>query len=386
MSDIIYLDHNSTTPLDQGVLEAMIPFFTDCFGNPSSSEHLHGNQALAAVKQARKEIAELVGVRSSEVFFTSGSTESNNAVVFGVAAGHGHPGHVVSVVTEHSSVLEPMRSLERRGWDVTLLPVGADGTLDAALLEKSIRPDTALISVMAANNETGVLHDLAEVAEVGSSRGIPVHSDMTQVFGHVAVDMSSRTPIAFASFSAHKIYGPKGVGVLVARRNARLPKLEPMLFGGGQQGGLRPGTVNTPGVVGMAAAMQLADRLRPSETVRLRELRNGLIAALTDGFPGLQLNGSMESRLPGNVNVWLPGVEARALCAQVRGVCSISSGSACHSDKTEPSHVLMGMGLGEERSFQSIRIGIGRGTTEEQLAVGAKAIVTEAQRLAALAR
>jgi len=383
----IYLDYQATTPVDPRVLEAMLPWFTKDFGNPASHSHRFGWRAEAAVEVAREEIAAGIGARDPrEVIFTSGATESDNLALQGVVAARGGAGtHIVSVATEHPAVLDTCAALSRRGVSVTLLPVDREGRLDPAAVEQAITPDTVLVSVMAANNEIGILHPLAEIGRICERHRVLLHSDAAQAVGKVPLDVEA-LGIDLLSISAHKLYGPKGIGALFVRRRCRFGgrlRIEPILYGGGHERGLRSGTLPTPQCVGFGRAIALAASMREEESRRVAGLRDQLLVALQKALPGLvQLNGPPpgEQRLPGNLNLSLEGVEADALLARLEDV-AISSGSACSSARPEPSHVLRALGLPEARIRAALRFGLGRGTTQEEVAQAADRVAQEARKL-----
>jgi len=383
----IYLDHHATTPVDPRVLEAMLPWFTKDFGNPASHTHRFGWRAEAAVELAREEIAAGIGATDPrEVIFTSGATESDNLALQGVVAARGTTGtHIVSVATEHPAVLDTCLALERRGVAVTLLPVDATGRLDPGAVEAAITPQTVLVSVMAANNEIGVLQPLAEIGRICAAHRVLLHSDAAQAVGRVPMDVEA-LGVDLLSVSAHKLYGPKGIGALFVRRRCRFGgrlRIEPILHGGGHERGLRSGTLPTPLCVGFGRAVALAESLREEESRRIAGLRNRLLPALQEALPGLvHLNGPplAEQRLPGNLNVSVQGVEADALLPRLEDV-AISSGSACSSARPEPSHVLRALGLPEERIRCALRFGLGRGTTPEDVERAARRVAEEARRL-----
>ncbi len=370
----LYFDNHATTPVDLRVLEAMLPYFSTVFGNPGSTNHSFGWAAKEAVDASRETIAAAIGARGKEIIFTSGATESNNLALRGAAEKVAAKGrHLVSVATEHPSVLDPLERLRRRGWDVTLLPVVAAGDPSAGRirieqLAAAIRSDTVLVSVMLANNEIGVIQPLAEIGQLCRQRGVWLHTDATQAVGKIPVDVDE-LQVDLMSFSAHKIYGPKGVGALYVRSQQPRVRLEPLIDGGGQENGLRSGTLNVPGIVGLARAMELCLDEELSEPPRLRALRDRLLAGLSAALPGVSLNGPAleppELRLPGNLNVSFAFVDGEALLLNVPDI-ALSSGSACTSANPEPSHVLRSLGLSDDALRGSVRFGLGRlNTTEE---------------------
>ncbi len=364
MMSAIYLDNHATTPLDPRVLDAMMPYLTEHFGNPSSN-HPFGWVAREAVERAREEVAELVKASPEEIIFTGGATESNNLALMGAAralAGRGR--HIISCVTEHRAVLDPLNRLSEEGFEVTLLPVGRDGLHDVSLLERSLRADTVLVSVMAANNEIGVLAPLEEIGRLCRERGVLLHTDAAQMLGKLPFDVRA-TGVGLASFSAHKLYGPRGVGALFVRRRPRVP-LQPLVHGGGHERGLRSGTLNVPGIVGFGAACRIAASEMTEEAERVRSLRDRLHRAIAARVPGVVLNGHPERRLPGNLNLSFPGVEGESLATHL-GEVAVSSSSACTSSLREPSHVLKALGLSDEMAYAALRFGIGRFNTAEEV-------------------
>ena len=359
-SDPIYLDHHATTPVDARVLEAMLPYFSEVFGNPSAITHEHGRRAAKAVEDARVTVAGFFGVDRSEVFFTAGATESNNIVLQSLGRQRGR--HVVVSAVEHKSVLEPARLLASEGVEVTILAVDRDGIVSPGSLRESIRDDTSLVSIMTANGEVGSVQPVSELGAICRERRVPFHMDATQAIGKIAVDHSV-VHFDLLSLSAHKFYGPKGVGVLIAKRGTRI---RPLMVGGGQERGARSGTVNVPAVVGLAAALDLRSEEMAEEAPRLARLRDQLRGLLLDRVPGVLINGPSNDRLPGNLNASFEGVEAESVMMAVRGF-SLSSGSACGAGSREPSHVLLAMGRSDAQAMGSIRFGLGSSTTEEQI-------------------
>ncbi len=374
---MIYLDHHATTPVDPRVVDAMLPYFSKAFGNPSSRNHRFGWEAAEAVERARKQVAALVGASPKEIVFTSGATEANNLAIKGVAA-RSPKRHLVTVATEHKAVLDPCRRLEAAGWQVTVLPVTGDGLVSMADLERAVTPDTALVSVMLANNEIGVIQPVAEIARVAHGHGALMHTDAVQAAGRIAVDLAG-LEVDLASFSAHKVYGPKGVGALYVRRGVR--EVAPMMDGGGQERGLRAGTLNVPGIVGFGAACEIAEVAFAAESARIAGLRDRLWTALSANLAGVTLNGSTSARVPGNLNVTFDGVDGEALLVALDDV-AVSSGAACTA--AEPSHVLTALGLSRDRALASLRFGIGRGTTEAEVDGAAARVAAVVKQLRAM--
>ncbi len=361
MIPLIYLDHHATTPVDPAVVAAMLPFLTERFGNPSS-RHALGQDAHAAVEEARARVASLIGALPEDIVFTSGATESDNLAIKGAAralAGSGR--RIVTTAIEHPAVLEPCRTLEREGFTIHRVPVGTDGIVEVGEIEAALEPGTTLVSVMAANNEIGTLQPLAEIGALCRSRGIAFHSDAVQALGRVALDVDAAS-LDLASLSAHKMYGPKGVGALYVRR-ARRPrlKLQPQAEGGGQEKGIRSGTLNVPGIVGFGEAARLAHAaLDDGEPARLRALRDALLGGLTGSLAGITVNGSLEFRLPGNLHVSIDGVEAETLLLSLGDRFALSAGAACAEAGGKGSHVLRALGMTDSRVYSSVRFGLGR--------------------------
>lgn len=360
----VYLDYNATTPVDPRVLERMLPYFTEQFGNASSKGHAYGWAAEEAVTQAREQVAALLGADPSEIVFTSGATEAVNAALKGVAEAYAAKGrHLVTVQTEHSAVLDTCRALERQGFTVTYLPVDSDGLVDLAALEAALTPETILVSVMWANNETGVLQPIPEIAEVVRSRGILFMTDATQAAGKVPINVAH---VDLLACSGHKLYGPKGVGALYVRRRQPRVRLVPFMNGGGQERGLRGGTLNVPGIVGLGAAAALAQEALPREAERLRVLRDRLERGLLDAVPDAYINAHRTPRLPQTTSITFPGRRAADLMAAARDL-ALSTGSACASGSDRPSHVLQALGLPDDDARATLRLSLGRFTTDEEI-------------------
>lgn len=369
----IYLDAHATTPVDDRVLAAMLPYFREQFGNPASAGHLYGWEAEAAVKQARVTLANAIAASPEEIVFTSGATEANNLAIKGVAEAYYQQGrHLITVQTEHQAVLGPLRYLAGLGFEVTELPVQADGRLDLADLERAIRPDTILVSVMAANNEIGVLQPLAEIGALCRQNHVLFHTDAAQAIGKIPLDVEAMQ-IDLMSLTAHKVYGPKGVGALYVRRRQPRVQLAPQLHGGGQERGRRSGTLATPLIVGFAKAVELALADLAAESTRIRALRDRLAQQLgVPGYtdtpqPGIWLNGHPHQRLAGNLNISIEGVDAAALLLALQPVVALSTGSACTTAKATPSHVLQALGRSLALSAASLRFGVGRFNTEAEI-------------------
>jgi len=365
----VYLDHHATTPVDDAVAAAMLPWFTERFGNPSNRSHAYGQEAHEAVEAARAQLAALVGAVPEEIVFTSGATESDNLAVRGLAharAGQGR--HLLTSALEHAAVLETCRSLARDGFELTVVPVAADGLVDPADVLRGLRPDTVLVSLMAANNEIGTLQPVAEVGAMCRERGIPFHTDAVQALGRVPQDVAT-SPVDLMSLSAHKMYGPKGVGALYVRRGRRPRlKLQPQAEGGGQERGVRSGTLNVPGIVGFGAASFLAARaLLEGEPARIGALRDRLLEGLRERLDGVHVNGSMSRRLPGNLHVSIERVEAETLVLGLGDRVALSAGAACSEAGGKGSHVLRALGLPDERIYGAVRFGLGRYNTEAEV-------------------
>ena len=380
----IYLDHHATTPLDPRVLEAMMPYFTNRFGNAASRSHQFGWEAEQAVEQARKQIAGLIGASPQEIVFTSGATESDNLAIKGVAEAYAGQGdHVITCAIEHKAVLDSFKRLEQRGCRVTWLPVGTDGLVDPAAVEAAICPRTILVSIMYANNEVGTIQPVAEIGGICHERGVLFHSDAAQAVGKTPVNVAG-DQVDLLSISAHKMYGPKGVGALYVRRRHPRVQLTAQMDGGGHERGLRPGTLNVAGIVGLGEACAICQREMAAESARLRRMRDGLRARLEAELPEVRVNGSMEHRLPHNLNMSFAHVEAESLMMGMRGV-AVSSGSACTLATMEPSYVLKAMGAGDAAAHSSLRFGLGRSNTEEEIEDAAARVIEVVTKLRELA-
>ena len=362
----IYMDYHASTPVDPRALEAMLPYFSVHFGNAASRTHAFGWKADDAVEAARRQVAALIGASAKEIIFTSGATESNNLAIKGVASALRPKGnHIVTLATEHKAVLDSCKSLQKDGFVVTTLGVRPDGLVDLAALRAAITDKTVLISVMAANNEIGVLQPVREIGLMARDRGVVFHCDAVQALGKVPFDVNE-IAVDLVSITAHKMYGPKGVGALYVRKQNRKIELEPLIDGGGHERGLRAGTLNVPGIVGFGRAAQIAKADLESESERLRELRDRLLEKLRARVPDLHVNGSLEHRLPNNLNVSFPNVAGEALLVGIGDIC-VSAGSACSSGSEEPPYVLKALALDADLARASIRFGLGRYTTEEEV-------------------
>jgi cysteine desulfurase len=391
----IYMDNHATTRVDPRVVEAMLPYFSEAYGNAGSIGHVFGETARAAVDGARQSIAASIGADPEEIVFTSGATESNNLAIRGVAERARRRGdHLVSLPTEHRAVLEPLERLARRGHKLTLLEVQQRGSpvcgrVEAQQVADALRDDTALVSVMLANNEIGVIQPVKEIAAACRERGVLMHCDATQAVGKIPVDVRE-LGVDLMSFSAHKIYGPKGVGALYVRRTRPAVRLEPQITGGGQQEGLRSGTLNVPGVVGFARALELCLEELPNEMTRLAQLRSRLWTQLVDQVgqaevcgPALEKTGDTALRLPGNLNVAFGNVDGEALLLAM-GNLAVSSGAACSSSEPGPSHVLLALGFSEDLARSTLRFGLGRFNVADEVDSAAKTVAAAVRRLRAI--
>lgn len=378
------MDNHATTPMDPRVLKEMLPYFTDSFGNAASRHHPYGWEAEDAVESARFAVAGLIGAQSKEIVFTSGATESNNLAIQGAALAAKDKGrHILTVTTEHKAVIDTCGYLEKCGFNVSYLPVRTDGILDLGLFEKSLTDSTILITVMMANNEIGVLQPIEEIGVLAKKRGILFHCDAAQAVGKIPVDVD-KFGIDLLSFSAHKIYGPKGVGGLYVRRKNPRVKLEPLIHGGGHEKGFRSGTLNVPGIVGLGKACELASEEMETESSKLIQLRDDLWSRIQSKLDGVFLHGHPTKRLPGNLNVSFEGVEGESLLLSLKGL-AVSSGAACTSASLEPSHVLRALGVLESLAQSSLRFGLGRFNTPEDVRVAAQEVVSTVERLRKLA-
>jgi cysteine desulfurase len=381
----IYMDNHATTPTDPRVLEEMLPYFGEKFGNAASCNHEFGWTAQKAVESARERIAQLIGAAAKEIVFTSGATESDNLAIKGVAEAHKAKGdHIITVATEHKAVLDSCKRLEKSGYRVTYLPVRRDGLIDLEVLREAVEEKTILVTIMAANNEIGVLQPVAEIGKICRERGVIFHTDATQAVGKIPVNVEKQN-IDLLSISAHKMYGPKGVGALYVREENPRVEIAAGLDGGGHELGMRSGTLNVPGVVGLGKACAIAFEEMAEEAVRIKKLRDRLCRQITEQLDGCLINGSMEQkhRLPGNLNMSFANVEGESLLMGLNDV-AVSSGSACNSGSVESSYVLKALGLNEEQAQSSLRFGIGRLNTEAEIDYVAKRVVETVQQLRAL--
>jgi cysteine desulfurase len=376
----IYMDNHATTPLDPRVLDAMMPFFTQKFGNAASRNHSFGWEAEAAVENAREQIAKLIGATSKEIIFTSGATESNNLAIKGIAEMYRERGnHIITQVTEHKAVLDTCKRLEKAGYRVTYLPVKADGLIDLEDLKRAIDDKTILVTIMIANNEIGVIQPVAEIGKICREKGVLFHTDGVQAVGKIPVDVNAMN-IDALSLSAHKIYGPKGVGALYVRRRNPRVQISEQINGGGHERGMRSGTLNVPGIVGLGKASEIAREEMESESKRLIALRDHLRQKFELNLDYIHINGSMEHRLPGSLNVSFVYVEGESLLMGINDI-AVSSGSACTSATLEPSYVLKALGLGDDVAHSSIRFGLGRFNTQAEVDYVADKLIDVVQKL-----
>ena len=362
----IYLDNHATTRVDPRVVSAMLPYFTEHFGNAASRNHEFGWEAEQAVDKARKQIADLIGATSKEIIFTSGATESDNLAIKGVAEMYAEKGnHIITVVTEHKAVLDTCKKLEKLGYRVTYLPVMGDGLIDLEMLKEAITDKTILVSIMYANNELGVIQPVKEIGKICRERGVLFHTDGVQAIGKVPINVNTDN-IDMMSISAHKMYGPKGVGALYVRRRNPRVQITAQIDGGGHERGMRSGTLNVPGIVGMGKACELCNEEMASETKRLTELRDYMKQKFESKLDYVHVNGNMEHHLPGNLNMSFVYVEGESLLMGINDI-AVSSGSACTSATLEPSYVLKALGLGDDVAHSSIRFGLGRFNTKAEV-------------------
>lgn len=371
-ADPIYLDYQATTPVDSRVLESMLPYFTKEFGNPHSTTHVYGTRSHEAIEQARAQVASIINADPQEIIFTSGATEADNIAILGVSRALKNQGkyEIISVVTEHKAVLEPLKVLEQEGFKVIFLPVQKNGIIDINDLKKALSSKTALVSVMAVNNEIGVLQPIREIAKLAHEHGALFHTDAAQGFGKIPLDVT-KDDIDLLSLSGHKIYGPKGVGALFIKRGT---PVIPLVYGGGQERKIRPGTVPTPLCVGLGKAAQIAEQERLSESKRLLALRNKLLNTLQKNLTGVLVNGDLEKRLPGNLNLSFTGVDSAPLLANLKGI-AISASSACSSDSLELSYVIKAIDHDHSLPPAIIRLSLGRSTTEAEVEKAAEEII-----------
>jgi cysteine desulfurase len=379
IDELIYLDHNATTPVDPRVVEAMLPYFTDKFGN-AASDHVYGLEAKRAVDQAREQIATVINAQPDEIIFTSGATESDNIALFGVSEKYADRGdHIITCVTEHKAVLDCCKQLEKMGKRVTYLPVDQYGLVDPDDVLRAITPQTILVSIMTANNEIGTVAPVAEIGAIAEEHGVLFHTDAAQAVGHIPMDVQAMH-IDMMSISAHKIYGPKGIGAIYRRRSNPRVLLEPRIYGGGHERGIRSGTLNVPGIVGFGEAVRIAHQEMDEAARKYRAWTQQMFQQLQEKIEGIQLNGHPTQRLPHNLNVSIPDIEAKALVMNLKNI-AISTGSACSAASAEPSHVILALGFGEERAHSAIRIGVGWCNTGKQIRLATQGIMKSVQKL-----
>lgn len=376
----IYLDHNASTPVDKRVLDEMLPYFTSKIGNPSSVDHFYGAEASKAVELARHNVANLVNCEPSEVIFTSGASEADNLAILGCARANSEKKHIITCLTEHKAVLRSCESLLLQGYKVTVLSVDSDGLVDPSELQKSLQNDTLLVSIMMANNEIGTIAPVQELAKITHENGSLFHTDAAQAVGHIDVDVQT-LDVDMLSLSGHKMYGPKGIGALILRRRRPRIKLAPIIYGGGHERGFRSGTLNVPGIVGLGKAASLSIEHDIENRKSGENLRNHFVQLIEDRLEAVEINGHKKKRLPHNVNLFIDGVQNKALQYALRKDLAFSTGSACETDAVEYSHVIQALGYEKERSASSIRIGLGRFTTKEEVDFAASRIVEESIRL-----
>jgi cysteine desulfurase len=378
----IYLDYQATTPMDPRVLEAMLPYFTYKFGNPHSRSHSYGWEAEEGVEKARGQVAKLIGADEKEVIFTSGATESNNLAIRGVAEFYkDRKNHIVTTVTEHKCVLDTCRHLEQSGFEITYLPVQKNGLVDLEALRNAVTDKTVVVSIMAVNNEIGVIQPLEEIGKICREKKVFFHTDAAQAAGKIPLDVEKMN-IDLMSISGHKIYGPKGIGALYVRRKPRV-RLVPLIVGGGQERGFRSGTLPTPLCVGLGEAAEICMKEMDNEAKRLKKLQERMLKGLNDKLTEIVVNGDLEHRIPGNLNISFAYVEGESLMMGIKGL-SVSSGSACTSASLEPSYVLRALGVEEEMAHTSLRIGLGRFTTEQEVDTAVDELVRHVNKLRAM--
>lgn len=376
----VYLDYQATTPVDARVMDAMTPYFTQVFGNPHSTSHAYGWEARDAVEAARQHIADMVNADPREIIFTSGATESNNMAIKGVGRFFaGRKSHMIALKTEHKCVLESLKYMQRHDIDVTWLDVGPDGLVDPDEIAKALRPDTALVSVMIANNEIGVIQPIAEIGALCRDAGAYLHTDAAQAAGKIAIDVQAMN-IDLMSLSGHKMYGPMGIGALYARRKPRV-RLEPLMDGGGQERTMRSGTLPAPLVVGFGKAAEIVCEELQTESVTMRDMRDRLLKGLQQRIPDTFVNGSTSSRIPGNINIGFAGIDSESLMDALKDHVALSSGSACTSTSVEPSYVLRAIGLSDVDAHSSVRLCVGRMTTSDEIDFAITAISDAVENL-----
>ena len=376
----IYMDNNATTRTDPRVLDAMLPFFTEEFGNASSVDHPYGRRAAEAVDTAREQVASLIGCEPDAIIFTSGATEANNIALKGVMRAAGQGGHLIVNAAEHKAVLDPAKRLKREGYDITVLPVDESGRVDPQSVAAAIRPETKLVSVMLANNEVGTLNPIAEIGDICRDAGVLFHTDATQAVGKLPIDLRA-LPVDLLSLSAHKMYGPKGIGGLFVRRDRQRIRITPLVDGGGHERKLRSGTLAVPLIVGLGEACRLSEELMPTERESVESLRSEMTRRLEQTIDDIAFNGHPEERLPGNLHLSIRGVNNEALIGALQDIVAVSSGSACTTTDPDTSHVLLAMGLNEAAIHGSLRIGLGRFNTADEVKTVVEAMISAVRRL-----
>lgn len=375
------MDHHATTPVDPRVLEVMLPYFSEDFGNASSIDHIFGARAHQAVERAREQVASTLNARPGEIIFTSGATESDNIALLGAAERLASNGdHIITCVTEHKAILDTAKHLETMGKSVTYLPVDKYGMVDLADVEEAITDRTILISIMAANNEIGTIAPLKEIGKVAKKHGVLFHTDAAQAVGHTPIDVKEMG-IDLLSLSGHKVYGPKGIGALYIEGVNPKAKVSPVMFGGGHERGIRSGTYNVPGIVGLGKALEIAEKEMEAENARFREWTKLMFEAFQESIEGVILNGHPEKRLAHNLNVCFPGIESKALMHLLRNDIAVSAGSACTTMSVEPSHVLKAIGLSDREIYSAVRFGLGRQNNEEEIKHCINKVISSAKRL-----
>jgi cysteine desulfurase len=376
----IYLDHHATTPMDKRVLTEMLPYFCEKFGNASSIDHIYGNEAKSAINNARQQVADIINCEPEEIIFTSGATESDNLAIFGIAEQLKEKGnHIITSKIEHKAILDACKHLESKGYNITYLNVNKNGEIDLQELEKSITSKTILITIMSANNEVGTIAPIKDIGEIAHKNNIIFHTDSAQAYGQIHLNVNSMN-IDMMSISGHKIYGPKGIGALYVRNKNPLVRIAPIIFGGGHEKGFRSGTLNIPSIVGLGKASEIAKKERSESARTISELRNKLFDGISSKVK-VDMNGNSKNKLPNNLNLYFENVDAKALINEVKDVLAISTGSACNSDDISPSHVLKAMGYDEERAYCSIRFGLGKETTEEEIKITIDEIIKVVTKL-----
>ncbi len=379
----IYLDHNATTPVDPRVLEAMLPYFTEVFGNAASTDHEFGYEAKQAVDQARAHIASLINAHPDEIIFTSGATESDNLALLGVAERYTNRGdHIITSVTEHKAVLDACKRLEQFGKQVTYLRVDQYGRVDPEDVRKAITPRTILVSIMAANNEIGTLAPIAEIGAIAEEHEILFHCDGAQAVGHIPIDVK-RMGIHLLSMSAHKIYGPKGIGALYVRASNPRARIAPIHFGGGHERGMRSGTLNVPGIVGFGEALRIAKGEMASDAIRFRNWTAQIWNTLSTAIGNIALNGHPTDRLPNNLNITFPGIQSKALLPELHNL-ALATGSACTSSSVEPSHVILALGYGNTRAHSAVRLSVGRSNKDNEIDTAVTVLINAVESLKSL--